>query len=376
MKRNRTKFMIAILMSCMLTGCGTKDESDVQSTEEVGSLEEAGDSVVEGAGEVIEDVADVVTDPVDLIPGMPDTISTQESETERHPELEKLLQSRYEIGDDDLGGTRYYYNTMDLNEDGTDEMVAIVMGDGIDTWNTNQGINGGDTGAAGGTSGMARETGSTGPTRSAGTAGDTTGTTGDTAGTTGDTTGTAGDTAGTTGDTTGTTGAESGTAGDTTGNTDQGSMSQNNGNLLILETAEDGTWQVMQEFQGIGAPIIVSETLTNGYRDLIVMNNMGTGAGNLTTGETSTTEDANGGAGGNTESDGTEYDVMPINETSGGTGANGNGFLRLVYENGNYQEISAATTMDSISGITGTALLYNDVAGEYQSGDYMSLGEE
>ena len=146
MKRNRTKFMIAILMSCMLTGCGTKDESDVQSTEEVGSLEEAGDSVVEGAGEVIEDVADVVTDPVDLIPGMPDTISTQESETERHPELEKLLQSRYEIGDDDLGGTRYYYNTMDLNEDGTDEMVAIVMGDGIDTWNTNQGINGGDTG--------------------------------------------------------------------------------------------------------------------------------------------------------------------------------------------------------------------------------------
>lgn len=368
MKKNVKKIVVAVLLGCMLTGCGAND-SDAQTTEE-GQADgaAAGEIIVEDVGDVVEDVADVVMEPLDLIPGMPDTVTTQASESDRHPELESLIQSRYEIGDDALAGTRYYYNTMDLNADGTDEMVAVVMGDGIN-----------DSQAAGGTgtTGGGTESGTDG----AGSTGTESGTGG--TGSTGTGSGTEG--AGTTGS-----GTESGTGstgGSATGGTGAATGESSTGNLLVLTNTE-GTWQIMQEFEGIGGPVIVSDTVTNGYRDLIVMNNntdggTGTGSG---TGAGSGTGTGNGGAGNSTtgEEANTE-DVMPISEDEGeagsaisGTPRGGSGsiFLRLVYEEGQYSEIETAEVLDSIDSITGTALLYNDVQGDFESGDYMSLGSE
>lgn len=51
------------------------------------------------------------------------------SETEPYPELALFLTEYYEIPEEYQAETRYYYNYTDLNGDGTEEIVAAVIGE-------------------------------------------------------------------------------------------------------------------------------------------------------------------------------------------------------------------------------------------------------
>ena len=51
------------------------------------------------------------------------------SETEHNPLLAAFLTEYYQIPDERLAETRYYYNYVDLNEDGKDEIAAAVIGE-------------------------------------------------------------------------------------------------------------------------------------------------------------------------------------------------------------------------------------------------------
>lgn len=51
------------------------------------------------------------------------------SEDEEYPELAAFLTEYYQIPEEECKETRYYYNYTDLNEDGTDEIVAVTIGD-------------------------------------------------------------------------------------------------------------------------------------------------------------------------------------------------------------------------------------------------------
>lgn len=53
------------------------------------------------------------------------------SEDDEYPELAAFLTEYYQIPEEERKETRYYYNYMDLNEDGTDEIVAVTIGDTI-----------------------------------------------------------------------------------------------------------------------------------------------------------------------------------------------------------------------------------------------------
>lgn len=51
------------------------------------------------------------------------------AEEEMYPELAQFLAEYYQIPEEDWERTRYYYNYIDLNEDGTDEIFAVVLTD-------------------------------------------------------------------------------------------------------------------------------------------------------------------------------------------------------------------------------------------------------
>ena len=53
------------------------------------------------------------------------------SEDEEYPDLAAFLTEYYQIPEEECQETRYYYNYIDLNEDGTDEIVAVTIGDTI-----------------------------------------------------------------------------------------------------------------------------------------------------------------------------------------------------------------------------------------------------
>ncbi len=50
------------------------------------------------------------------------------SEDEEYPDLAAFLTEYYQIPEEECKETRYYYNYTDLNEDGTDEIVAVTIG--------------------------------------------------------------------------------------------------------------------------------------------------------------------------------------------------------------------------------------------------------
>ena len=53
------------------------------------------------------------------------------SEDDEYPELAAFLTEYYQIPEEECQETRYYYNYRDLNEDGTEEIVAVTIGDTI-----------------------------------------------------------------------------------------------------------------------------------------------------------------------------------------------------------------------------------------------------
>lgn len=55
-------------------------------------------------------------------------IVKQMAETEAYPELEELIIKEYDIPEEFREQTKYYYNYVDLNSDGADEIFVVVMG--------------------------------------------------------------------------------------------------------------------------------------------------------------------------------------------------------------------------------------------------------
>lgn len=101
------------------------------------------------------------------------------------------------------------------------------------------------------------------------------------------------------------------------------------GSMALYMVQDDtGEWQVQQEFTLIQTPVIVSNKVTNGNKDLIVMN-------------------------------------------SGG-GADGN-YVVLTYKDGKYATVNEGTVIQGLEGITGKAIISNDIAEEMEQGKGLYL---
>jgi hypothetical protein len=110
MKREIPAMLIAAALIWGLTACGDENAWDGAAAQSA-ELQKTGLPVYQG-----------------------NRIHTLPSETERNPQLETLIRNTWGISANTQGNICYYYNETDLNDDGTDEILAVV--DGMDACGT------------------------------------------------------------------------------------------------------------------------------------------------------------------------------------------------------------------------------------------------
>jgi hypothetical protein len=64
---------------------------------------------------------------IDMV-SLPEGIKGMKAESKPYPELAQLISDYYEIPEEFADTTRYYYNYVDLNNDGENEILVVVMG--------------------------------------------------------------------------------------------------------------------------------------------------------------------------------------------------------------------------------------------------------
>lgn len=107
-------YIIGMLMPILfLTGCAEEQTSPVSEQE----------NTVQNAGAPQEVYLSAEEDEDVLM------IMEEYAETEAFPKLAEFLAAYYQIPEEYLSETRYYYNYIDLNDDGTDEIFAVIIGD-------------------------------------------------------------------------------------------------------------------------------------------------------------------------------------------------------------------------------------------------------
>ena len=169
------------------------------------------------------------------------------------------------------------------------------------------------------------------------------------------------------------------------------SLNDQGGNrLLWIDASGDNlsSDSILQEFQGVSAPVYISNHMTEGYRDLILCNNIGinndtapgaAGTDNGTENGTNTTAGTNNGTenGTNTTAgtdNGTNNGAGTDNGTVKGT-ANNSGYVLLVWNGSKYQEMNEGTVLNDLTGYEGNAVITNDLERDYREDTYHFLGE-
>lgn len=59
---------------------------------------------------------------------IPESFEGQLAETDAHPQLEQAIAEYCSVAESDYSNVRYYYNYVDLNDDGKHEILALVLG--------------------------------------------------------------------------------------------------------------------------------------------------------------------------------------------------------------------------------------------------------
>ncbi|MDD3347663.1 hypothetical protein [Oscillibacter sp.] len=112
--KKQTLLISATLIAALLSGCGAKPQAAPPTQTEPPAQEEP-------------------TTPPEapqntFAASLPAGVEQLLSETKPLPELAKAIVDEYQIPEEEWAQTKYYYNYVDLNGDGTDEIFAIVMG--------------------------------------------------------------------------------------------------------------------------------------------------------------------------------------------------------------------------------------------------------
>lgn len=128
MKRKLAVMALALCMAgAVLTGCG-------QTAAPSGQLDSQPENQTEIQAPVSQpeqeaDHAEPAGDTENTFTGwLPAGVEQVMAETEENPELEQAIIDYYEIPEESWEATKYYYNYVDLNGDGTEEILAVVMG--------------------------------------------------------------------------------------------------------------------------------------------------------------------------------------------------------------------------------------------------------
>ncbi len=124
MKKNTVSLLVAASAMIFMAGCagGTRN-----NTTQAEAVEE---SVQNDTQENIDsaEAADMAQTDTELFGWLPAGVEREQSETAPNGELAQLIAEYYEIPDDELADSRYYYNYVDLDGDGENEIFAVVVG--------------------------------------------------------------------------------------------------------------------------------------------------------------------------------------------------------------------------------------------------------
>ena len=112
------KLIAGALLLTMLAGCGA--ESTPAATEAQVPVE------TQAAAETLGELPTVPANENTL--WVPEGSELRMAQTEHYPELAAVIAETYGIPQEEWGNTRYYYDYVDLNDDGVDEILAVVMG--------------------------------------------------------------------------------------------------------------------------------------------------------------------------------------------------------------------------------------------------------
>ena len=102
----------ALLLLGMLAGCGAQEVPAPQQEPQ----------------EPETPPVETVTPETEKFPWLPEGTEQKLAQTEHLPELAAVIGEAYGIPEEEWSGTRYYYDTVDLNDDGTDEILAVAVG--------------------------------------------------------------------------------------------------------------------------------------------------------------------------------------------------------------------------------------------------------
>lgn len=274
-------FFAAAILAFAMTGCGRNQAgggdggTNLDNTEGASSVDSAGTESMAGQeGSSQLQLGSAVE--------IPAGFQGELAETGAHPQLEKVIADYCGIAESDYANVRYYYNYVDLNADGTNEILALALGQkahGID------------------------------------------------------------------------------------------------GNVLLwLDEPDDsgdaGAGSVRQAFWQVDEPVYISSHMTEGYRDLILVDSRNAipddvdaaNAGRTPEGERASLQRTAG-----------------LDETTGENGAAlismDPSYILLTWEGGRYQEMENGATLFSLEGYEGTAILTNNLESDWINDNYHVLGE-
>ena len=108
--------LLTMVMALSLIACGQKNPPADSGGTPAGSSVSSADPAAEG--ETLIGALPTFSDDIGLLP----------SETEKNPALEALIADTWDIPEEAYSQTRYYYNYVDLNGDGTEELFAVAIG--------------------------------------------------------------------------------------------------------------------------------------------------------------------------------------------------------------------------------------------------------
>ena len=148
---HKAELILVILAAAAFCGCGKSNTDTSAKTDSIGASETVTDSENTSAGMLnatyeentaaeattsennhteAETFEETLIDQIEQeIQKNTPAITVSYAETEEYPELAEFLITYFEIPEEYLAESRYYYNYVDLNEDGTEEILALVVGD-------------------------------------------------------------------------------------------------------------------------------------------------------------------------------------------------------------------------------------------------------